>query len=155
NLHPGAPELYEALGELYTQGNQPDKARANLEKALAIDPSRPRALYLMGQLNVSLRDDAQGILYLRKALRYDPSLLEPRAMLGRAYLHAEKPDAAAAELEKALPIDLHGDLHFLLYRAYRDLGKTELAQTALRRSQEMRRNSLDRDADKLERLLKQ
>jgi len=64
------------------------------------------------------------------------------------------PAAAIAELQKALSFDFYGDLHFMLYRAYHDLGKTELARAALNRSAEMRKNSVARDRDKLERWMK-
>jgi tetratricopeptide (TPR) repeat protein len=153
-LRPGTPELYEELGALYLQNSLPDQARAALEKALKLEPSRARTLYLLGQLYVSGREQEKAIPYLQKALRYDANLLEARAILGRAYLRAGKPAAAAAQIEKALTLDLYGDLHYLLYRAYHDLGKTELARAALNRSTEMRKNSVARDRDKLERWMK-
>ena len=51
-------------------------------------------------------------------------------------------------------VDFYGDLHYLLFRAYKALGKTALARAALKRLGEMRKNSLDRDRDKLERWMK-
>lgn len=153
-LRPGMPELYEELGALYLQNSLPDQARTALEKTLKLEPSRARALYLLGQMYVNGREQEKGIPYLQKALRYDANLLEARAFLGRAYLRAGKPQAAAAEIEKALSLDFYGDLHYLLYRAYQALGKTELATAALKRSGEMRKNSVARDRDKLERSMK-
>jgi tetratricopeptide (TPR) repeat protein len=153
-LRPDTPELYEELGFLYQHNSLPDQARAALEKTLKLEPSRARALYLLGQLYVNGREQEKGIPYLQKALRYDANLLEARAFLGRAYLRAGKPQAAATEIEKALSLDFYGDLHYLLFRAYKALGKTELARAALKRSGEMRKNSLARDRDKLERWMK-
>jgi tetratricopeptide (TPR) repeat protein len=153
-LRPDAPELYEELGVLYLQNNLADKAWAALEKALKLEPSRARTLYLLGQLYVTGREQEKAIPYLQKALRYDANLLEARATLGKAYLRAGKPDAAVTELKKALSLDFYGDLHYLLYQAYRDLGKVELARAALNRSGEMRKNSVARDRDKLERWMK-
>jgi tetratricopeptide (TPR) repeat protein len=153
-LRPDAAELYEEVGALYLQNNLADKAWAALEKALKLEPSRARTLYLLGQLCVTGRDQEKAIPYLQKALRYDANLLEARATLGKAYLRAGKPDAAVTELEKAVSLDFYGDLHYLLYQAYRDLGKVELARTALSRSGEMRKNSVARDRDKLERWMK-
>lgn len=154
-LRPDAAELYEELGALYLQNGKPDDGRSALEKALALEPASARSLYLLGQLLVTGREQEKGIPYLQKALRYDGSLLEARAMLGRAYLYAEKPAEAAAELEKAISLDHYGDLHYLLYRAYKGLGKTQLAQAALSRSAEMRKNSVERDRDKLGRWMKE
>jgi tetratricopeptide (TPR) repeat protein len=153
-LRPDAPELYEELGELYLKKNSPDEARAALEQALKLEPLRPRTLYLFGQLYLTGREQEKAIPYLQKALRYDANLLEARASLGKAYLRAGRPEAAASELEKALPLDFYGDLHYLLYQAYRDLGKVELARAALSRSEEMRKSSVARDRDKLERWMK-
>jgi tetratricopeptide (TPR) repeat protein len=153
-LRPDAPELYEHLGALYIQNNLADKAWTALEKALKLEPSRARTLYLLGQLYVTGREQEKAIPYLQKALRYDANLLEARATLGKAYLRAGKPDAAVTELEKALSLDFYGDLHYLLYQAYRDLGKAEPARAALSRSEEMRKNSVARDRDKLERWMK-
>ncbi|PYU92985.1 MAG: hypothetical protein DMG08_11300 [Acidobacteria bacterium] len=153
-LRPDAPELYEELGALHLIKNSPEEARAALEKALKLEPSRPRTLYLLGQLYVTGREQEKAIPYLQKALRYDANLLEARATLGKAYLRAGRPGAAVSELEKALSLDFYGDLHYLLYQAYRGLGKVELARSALSRSEEMRKNSVARDRDKLERWLK-
>ena len=153
-LRSDAPELYEELGELYLKKNSLDEARATLEQALKLEPLRPRTLYLFGQWYLIGREQEKAIPYLQKALRYDANLLQARASLGKAYLRAGRPEAAASELEKALPLDFYGDLHYLLYQAYRDLGKVELARAALSRSEEMRKNSVARDRDKLERWMK-
>lgn len=153
-MRPDAAELYEELGALYLQHGSPDQARAALAKALKLEPSRARSLYLLGQLYVNDRQEEKAIPYLQKAVRYDANLLEARAILGRAYLHQGKPEAAIAEVEKALSLDFYGDLHYLLYRAYHDLGRTEQARAALHRSAEMRKNSVARDRDKLERWMR-
>lgn len=153
-MRPDAAELYEELGALYLQHGSPDQARAALAKALKLEPLRARSLYLLGQLHVNERQEEKAIPYLQKAVRYDANLLEARAILGRAYLHAGKPEAAIAEIEKALSLDFYGDLHYLLYRAYHDLGRTEQARAALSRSAEMRKNSVARDRDKLERWMR-
>jgi tetratricopeptide (TPR) repeat protein len=150
-LRPDRPELYEGLGALYLTNNSLDEARVALERALNLEPSRARALYLLGQLYVTGREQEKAIPYLQKALRFDANLLEAHATLGKAYLRSGRPEAAVIELEKSLSLDFYGDLHYLLYQAYRDLGKAEPARAALRRSEEMRKNSVDRDRDKLER----
>ena len=112
--------------------------------------ARARTLYLLGQLYVTGREQEKAVPYLQKALRYDANLLEAHATLGKAYLRSGKPQAAVIELEKALSLDFYGDLHYLLYQAYRDLGKAEPGRAALSRSEEMRKNSVARDREKPE-----
>ena len=153
-LKPDAAEIYEQLGESYVHNDQLEQAQASLEKALMLEPARAHALYLLGELYVKKHDEQEAVACLRKALRYDANLLEAHAYLGRAYLRMGKPAEAEVEIEKALPIDIYGDLHYLLYRACTDLGKTELARAALQKSGEMRRSSVERDRDKLDRWIK-
>ncbi|EEF58636.1 TPR repeat-containing protein [Pedosphaera parvula Ellin514] len=49
NSHfPNAGMIYNVLGEAYLKGGEPDKAKDFLEKALAINPKLPSALYYRG-----------------------------------------------------------------------------------------------------------
>ncbi|MEW5976226.1 MAG: tetratricopeptide repeat protein [Acidobacteriota bacterium] len=153
-LRPDVAELHEELAALYLAKNRLDEAQVALDRALRLEPTRAGALYLMGLLYITKREYNSAITYLVKAVQYDTNLLEARAGLGKAYLRAGRPGAAAHELEKALPLDFYGDLHYLLYQAYRDLGKLEPAQAALNKSEEMRGRSVSRDREKLERWMK-
>ncbi len=147
--NPGDPGLHEALGELYLGKKSLPEARVEVEKALQLNPTGTRTLYLLGRLCVAERKPAEGIPYLQKALRREPGLLEARATLGKAYLRVGKAELAVPELEKSLPLDHYGDLHFLLYQAYRDLAKPELAQQALALSQSLRKASAAADQARL------
>jgi len=138
------PELHEALGHAYLLKTSYEEAKGELEKTLQIDPSRARALFLLGRLCLIRREEEKAVAYLGKALKRDPSLLEARASLGTAYRRLGKPALAVPELEKAVPQDFYGDLNYQLYLAYRELGKQELAQQALVRSQDLRRSSVAR-----------
>jgi tetratricopeptide (TPR) repeat protein len=144
SLKPDAAELHEELGDLYLRLNEGPlpEAKAELEKALDLDPSRARALYLLGRVCLVSREYETSITFLQKALRFDPSMLEARAELGKAFLHTGRPELAIGELEKVSSIDYYGNLHYQLYEAYRKLGKAELAQKALARSQELRKESV-------------
>lgn len=148
-LHPDDPEIHEALGDVLLRQNQLADGKVEIETALRLNPSAPRSLYLLGNLYVNQREPAKGIPYLEAALHYDPALTEARPALGKAYLKVGKPDRAIAELEQSSPIDRYGDLHYLLYEAYRDDGKPELAAQALARSQELRRKSAADDQAKI------
>jgi len=151
-LRPDEATLHRALGELYLAADSPDsqaKGVAELEKALQLDPGDARGLYLLGNWYVTERQPEKAVAYLQRALRYEPGLLEARVTLGKAYLRAGQAALAAPELKKAVALDRYGDIHYLLYEAYRDLGEKELAQTTLAESQELRRKSAADDQAKI------
>jgi tetratricopeptide (TPR) repeat protein len=144
-LRPEESELHEALGELYLDHHTDDDAQSELERTLALDPSRTHALYLLGRLYVQKRDNEKALPYLQRALRLQPDLVEASSLLGTAYVRLGQFANAIPKLEKAAPLDHYGNVHYQLYLAYRKLGRAELAQKALARSQDLRRSSLEHD----------
>jgi tetratricopeptide (TPR) repeat protein len=144
-MQPSNPAVHEALGKLYLNRHQLPDAQKELEEALKLDPTRAQALYLMGRLEIGLAKPKAAIPYIERALHYDPHLLEAHASLGLAYLRAGSPALAVTQLEQSASLDYYGDLHYMLYQAYRDLGKTELAENALAVSQALRRKTAARD----------
>ncbi len=120
-------------------------AQRELEKAVELDPSRTKALYLLGRLYVLNQENEKAVPYLQRALRLQPNLNEASGLLGTAYVRMGQFADAIPRLEKAAPLDHYGNVHYQLYLAYRKLGQTELAQKALARSQDLRRSSLERD----------
>jgi tetratricopeptide (TPR) repeat protein len=141
NVHPDSAELHEELGKALWLDKNVAAGEAEIAKALQIDPTRSRSLYLLGCVSLGKRDIAKSIEYFQGALRYDPRLLQARVGLGRAYMRVGKPASAVPELEKAASTDYYGDLHYLLFMAYRQLGKTDMATQALAVSQELRKKS--------------
>ena len=83
--------------------------------------------------------------FLRRALQLQPNLNEASGLLGTAYVRMGQFAEAIPQLEKAASLDHYGNIHYLLYLAYRRVGKEELAQKALARSLDIRRSSLERD----------
>jgi tetratricopeptide (TPR) repeat protein len=144
-MQPMSPELYEALGNLYIEKHADADAEKELEKALALDSARPRALYLMGRLNLLAGENQKAIPYLERALRLQPDLSEANNLLGTTYVRLGQFKNAIPPLEKAAQSDHYGNVHYQLYVAYRKLGQMQLAQNALARSQDLRRNSLEHD----------
>lgn len=140
-LRPDEPELHEARGELFLIKKSYDEAQAELETSLRLDPSRSHALALLGRLYVQKHENEKAIPYLQKALRYEPDMPNANNLLGTAYVRLGHDAKAIPYLEKAESADFYGDVHYQMYVAYRNLGKTQLAQQALARSQELRRNS--------------
>src|SRR5690349_8003982 len=144
-LRPNEAELHEALGQLYLDNHSDAEAQSELEKAVALDASRTHALYLLGRLYVQNRQNEKAVSYLQRALRLQPDLAEANEMLGTAYVRLGQFANAIPRLEKAAPRDHYGNVHYQLYVAYHKLGRAELAQKALTRSQKLRRSSLEHD----------
>jgi tetratricopeptide (TPR) repeat protein len=144
-LRPNEPELHEALGQLYLDNHSDAEAQSELEKTVAVDASRTHALYLLGRLYVQNRENEKAVPYLQRALRLQPDLAEANEMLGTAYVRLGQFANAIPRLEKAAPRDHYGNVHYQLYVAYHKLGRAELAQKALSRSQQLRRSSLEHD----------
>jgi tetratricopeptide (TPR) repeat protein len=144
-LRPNEAELHEALGQLYLDNHSDGEAQSELEKAVELDASRTHTLYLLGRLYVQNRDNEKAVPYLQRALRLQPDLAEANEMLGTAYVRLGQFANAVPKLEKAAPRDHYGNVHYQLYVAYHKLGRAELAQKALTRSQELRRSSLEHD----------
>lgn len=144
-LRPNDAELHEALGQLYLDNHSDAEAQGELEKAVEVDASRTHALYLLGRLYVQNRENEKAVPYLQRALRLQPDLAEANEMLGTAYVRLGQFAEAVPKLEKAAPRDHYGNVHYQLYVAYHKLGRAELAQKALARSQQLRRSSLEHD----------
>ncbi len=145
HLRPNAAELHEAIGEFYLDNRSDEDARSELEKAQALDPSRTKTLYLLGRLYVLDSENEKAVPVLERALQLQPNLEEANGLLGTAYIRMGKFAEAIPRLEKAAPLDHIGNVHYLLYQAYRKVGEAELAQKALTRSQDIRRSSLEHD----------
>jgi len=139
---PDSADLHEELGNAYLLEKQAAEAKAEIERALEIDPTRTMSLYLLGRLCFQNRDIPKSIEYFQSAVRFDPTFLPARAALGRAYMRTGKPASAAPELERAASTDHDGDLHYLLSMAYRQLGETGRAAQALAISEKLRKTAL-------------
>jgi len=145
-LRANEPELHEALGEFYLDHHADDAAaQSELERALALEPARTRALYLLGRLYVQKKDNEKALPYLQRALRLQPDFVEANSLLGTAYVRLGQFADAVPRLQKAAPSDHQGNVHYQLYLAYRKLGRSELARKELALSQDLRRSYLERD----------
>lgn len=154
-LRPADPELHEKLSQVYLERKLFVEADQELQRAVTLDPGRARSLYLLGRSRLSQHQDRESLPYLRRALRIDFSLLEAHAALGQAYMRLKQPERALPELEKAATIDFHGDLHYLLYQAYRSVGKNASAQKALARSTELRHSLIGKHQTRITEMLQE
>jgi tetratricopeptide (TPR) repeat protein len=145
-LRPNEPELHEALAEVYLDRHADDAAaQTELERAVALDPSRTHTLYLLGRFYVHNKDNEKALPYLQRALRLQPDLVEANSLLGAAYVRLGLFAEAVPILKKAASSDHYGSVHYQLYIAYRKLGRSGLARKELTISQDLRRSYLERD----------
>lgn len=140
-MEPHNGSLCQALGEIALKQHNLPSAERYIQEALAADPANSRSLYLMGKIAIGTAHPEEAVSYLKKALRYDPNYLPAHASLGIAYLDEGNAASAVRELNKSASLDVYGDLHYMLFRAYRKLGKPELAKNALAVSQALRRKT--------------
>lgn len=84
-LRPEDPELWAQLGDLYLMWSRRDEARADLNRALELDPVQPVAALGIARL-LSLEQDWTGVIALMTPLleRY-PRLSKAHQFLGAAY----------------------------------------------------------------------
>ncbi len=111
---------------LYIDMNQPDLARADLDKLKLINPNNGTTFYNAGVTEQALGDLDKAVDDYRTAVRLLPSFAPGRAALG-VLLKAKDPDAALAEFSRALELD--GQSTALSSRAslYLSLGQFEAA----------------------------
>ena len=133
------------MGEYELDNRLDDEAQKELEKALALDPTRTKSLYLLGRLYVLDHENQKAIPLLSRALKLQPNLEEAGALLGNAYVREGQYAEAVSVLEKSAPIDRYGDVHYQLATAYRKLGKVDQAKKVFELSQEIRRRQLEMD----------
>jgi tetratricopeptide (TPR) repeat protein len=106
---PHQPDLHVRLGELASWAGDHDEARAEAERALALQPEHPAALRLLGGLAVLAAatpgvappawDEARGLL--ERALAGDPTDHQAHVWLAELYLRTRAYSQAHAQLHHA------------------------------------------------------
>ncbi|MFN7996222.1 MAG: tetratricopeptide repeat protein [Bryobacteraceae bacterium] len=148
--HPDDADLHASLaGVLYEQGSAA-KAETEIRSALKISPDSAPFQVLAARIAARQDRVPEAIDLLHTALRHDPASLQAHALLGEMLWRQGDAQGAVAELTKAAPIDAFGNLHYLLFQAYRKLGDAEKAKAALARSVDLRKNRLQADARKVD-----
>lgn len=94
------------LAYVFTALHKTDEARAEYERAIAIDPKMAEAYLNLGILFIE-RDPAVAVPNLRKAVELLPSQSRPRYLLGIAQENAKDYSAAADSFEGAYRLDQH------------------------------------------------
>ncbi len=141
--HDQAPLL--GLGTVYWEMGDFERATSCLREALQLNPQSQQAIFELANIAVRRHQEAEAIPLLNRYLTTQPDALAAHADLGRAYAHLGQYDNAVAELTKATDSDERGDIHYQLSIALRKLGRTQEADSALKKSKEIREFHLKRE----------
>ena len=108
--------------------SQPDKALAELNKALAKRPNDPFLHDLKGEILLKSRRFSQAVSAYRRAAELAPNEALILAGLGRAYLATDQLKSAKSALERAYAVDFRDSIMLRdLSVAYARSGQTGMA----------------------------
>jgi len=108
-----------------------DEAMAESERAIALDPNDPNGYVAMNTLMVNLGRPAEGLEYIKKAMRLDPQS-DYLESLGNTQFHLERYDESASTLLRATKRNPEYEWSYLLLAAsYGHLGRIQDAEPAL------------------------
>lgn len=126
---------YLKRGEAYRRRGELEAALRDLRHASDIDPTAPRPLELLGDVNYALLRYDRAAESFQKYVRLDDRLPRIHYKLGLAQFEGGHTVAAVNALRQAVTLNDHfAEAFYLLGLCYRDLQKTEAARTALQRS---------------------
>jgi tetratricopeptide (TPR) repeat protein len=135
-----APRAREARGLVWLAQGDPQRARADLQAALAGATAAHRAQVLnnLALAEIGLRDTPAAVAHLREAIDIAPGFDRPALQLARLALDGGDPDAARREMQALLrrvPGSIDG--WRLLAAVEMRAGRAEAARAAERRAQEL------------------
>src|SRR5207249_2798539 len=110
-----SPAPFLGLATLHWENGQNEKAEEALRKVLELEPNSQQANFELGDIEVRRHRFENAIPYLKKGIVSSPDLLAAHADLGKAYAAVGRDQEALAEINRALPTDRYGDLHYQLY----------------------------------------
>ena len=85
NKYPDDNALLESMIQIYMDLNRTDEALANLEKAIAQDPTKPRYYFAQGALYEKLGNEQKAIDTYNKTIEVDPTFFNAYYNLGALY----------------------------------------------------------------------
>jgi Tfp pilus assembly protein PilF len=138
-LDPRMEAAYLGLATTYWKQRQFDDALPALKRVLASSPRDPEANGIMADILEHNGEYERARKYAQTALAGNPDLIETHLVLARIDLATAHPDRAVLDLEGVLGADRGGAYHYLLYRAYKQLGKEQEANAAFREFEERRK----------------
>jgi len=104
-----------------------------VQKALALDPERPRTFALLGTLSLIKGDHAQAVTFGEKAMALDPNGAEDAALLAFTFTYSGEPEKSIALIGRAMRLSpFYPDwFRWVLGRANRLAGRLHEAENAL------------------------
>jgi tetratricopeptide (TPR) repeat protein len=126
------------LATAYWRQRQFPNALPLLKRVLASSPKDPEANAMLADILEHDGDRDAASRHARVALAGNPDLLQAHVVLGRVYLAEQQPEQAITELRQIAGADPDGSYHFLLFRAYKQVGNEDAARAALAEFERLR-----------------
>ena len=120
---PDFAPAYIGLANTYWQFGDIDQARQPLEKALELSPNDSEANALMAQFLLQKGQIDEASSFARRALASGSGQSFARIVMAKICLAEDNPEAAVPELENAVPDDIDGSWHYILYRTLHKPGR--------------------------------
>ena len=132
-LEPNRPESHYKLGDAYYTTSQWEAAAEQFRAELQINRENCQARAKLGGVLLQTDSDgAESLKLINQALAACPSLPAAALDRARALLKLNQPQAAMTDLSKAADATPEDpDVHFLLAKAYRQLGDTRNANVQM------------------------
>jgi tetratricopeptide (TPR) repeat protein len=131
-LRPDAMLAHLKRGMAYKSRGELQNAVRDLRRAVALDPSAPRPLELLGDVNTELGRHERAVASYEQYLQLDDRSATVLYKLGLAHYRNGAPDQAIAPLERAVILDQRfAEAHYVLGLCLRDSGKLDEARDAL------------------------
>jgi tetratricopeptide (TPR) repeat protein len=130
-LAPKMEAAYLGLATTYWKRGDFDEALPQLDRALQLSPSDPEANAIYADILEHRDDGPNAEKHAAAAIAANPHVPVAHVVLARIYLSRHQPGRAIKDLEQVVNSDPDGSYHFLLWRAYKLLGKPEEAKSAL------------------------
>jgi len=146
DIAPGHPLAQRGLALSLFLAKDHQAAKAVIDELLKREPRSSQWNYLTGEIFLAEEKADQALPFLLKAVQKQPDFLPAHASLGRTYLALQQPAKAIPHLERALPSDTDGNLHYQLARACQTTGNAERARVALQKYQEIQRKNQQENA---------
>lgn len=84
-INPAYAPVYERLGDAYLRSNKLDAAQEALMQSLALETASTGPFILMGKVLLRKNDPENAAMYLKHAVKMDPSSYIAHTLLGQAY----------------------------------------------------------------------
>jgi tetratricopeptide (TPR) repeat protein len=114
-LEPKNPEVYNLLGDLYSELNNGTEAAINYNKALDLDKTQVKGLLHKGQLYKRATNFDGAIIEFENAKKLDPNFAPAYRELGEVYFRQKKIEEAKASYKKYLELSKNNTFARLRY----------------------------------------